>query len=87
MRTTEQRLAPEMTTRPAIHLADYPNIRLLFWGAPNLEDADDETAFLTIDREWRWINWDALAPNEKRLIDRLALEIGSGWIGAHHVQA
>jgi len=70
-----------------IHLTDYPSIKLLFWGAPNLEDADDEMAYLTIDREWRWINWDALAPEEKCLIDRLALERGAGWIGDRHVQA
>lgn len=68
-----------------VHLADYPNIRLLFWGAPVLEDVDETTLYSALDNGWRWIDWGVLTLAEKNLIDRLAVEKGVGWIGERHV--
>ena len=68
-----------------IHLADYPNIRQLFWSAPGLHDVDETTLYSALDNNWKWIDWNTLTPEEKKLIDKLAVEKGSGWIGEHHV--
>jgi hypothetical protein len=70
-----------------VHLADYPHIRLLFWSAPGLQDADETTVYSALDNGWKWIDWQALTQEEKDLIDRLAVERGGGWIGDRHVSA
>jgi len=72
-------------TERMIHLADYPNIRPLFWGAPELQDVDEATLYSALDNNWKWIAWETLMPAEQRLIDRLAVERGAGWIGERHV--
>lgn len=69
-----------------IDLVEHPHIRALFWSTPDARCVDDSEAFAVIDREWKWLEFEALSQQERDLVERLAMRFGHGWIGEHHVQ-
>jgi hypothetical protein len=59
-------------------LSDYPQLKLLAWNRSAEAMLDEEEAFALYEREWRWIEQDALLPAERALIERLKNQYGHG---------
>lgn len=64
-----------------IRVADYPELALLCWNR-DVEYVTREDAFRLYERNWRLVDADHLAPQERTLVDELAKEFGRSLINA-----
>lgn len=64
-----------------IHLADYPQLKLLAWQVHGTENLTPVEALGVYERNWRHVDEPALEPHERHLID--ALRLGLGGSGNH----
>lgn len=60
-----------------IRLSDYPQLKLLVWNS-DVSELEDELAFSIYERNWRWIEVEALTAGEALLIERLKNSFGGG---------
>lgn len=60
-----------------ILLSDYPQLKQIAWEyhVPSIER---EVAYLLYQRNWRWVEEDALSESERDLIRQLETEFGGG---------
>ncbi len=56
----------------------YPQLCLLCWNRPDDAVVDGETALALYERNWRFVDRDALTRHEHLLLDRLVAEYGNG---------
>lgn len=61
-----------------VRLSTYPQLRQLCWNRPNDAVVDGETALALYERNWRFVDQDAIIPREQKLLDRLVAEYGNG---------
>jgi len=61
-----------------VRLDEYPALRQLAWQLPGVTDLSPAQALDLYERNWRHIDREALAPNERRLIQTLVDELGGG---------
>lgn len=63
-----------------IRLNTYPQLRQLCWNRPDDAVVDGETALALYERNWRFVDQDAIIPREQKLLDRLVAEYGNGHL-------
>lgn len=64
----------------AIEIAEYPQLGLIAWSIPGAKTLDPKTALALYERNWAYVDKQALVPKEKALIEQLALEYGNGCL-------
>lgn len=64
----------------AIEIAEYPQLGLIAWSIPGAKTIDPKTALSLYERNWAYVDKQALETKEKELIERLALEYGNGCL-------
>lgn len=62
----------------AVKLDAYPALRLLAWQLPGVTELSPAQALELYERNWRHVDRDRLQPQERRLIQALADELGGG---------
>jgi hypothetical protein len=62
---------------PTLNVDDYPQLALLAWSRV-LRDISEEDAFALYERNWRFVDVDALTAAERELIDRMTEQYGKG---------
>ena len=62
----------------AVHLDDYPALKQLAWQLPGVTELSPARALDLYERNWRHLDREDLAPQERRLIQALADELGGG---------
>jgi hypothetical protein len=79
----------ELTTPPVVHmeyngvmvrLTDYPQLRFIAWSRRPDGEITEEDALALYETHWDMVDQAALGDNEKALIDRLAREVGHGFL-------
>lgn len=64
---------------PAVlHLADYPALKQIAWQLPGVSELSPAQALDLYERNWRHLDRESLSPDERRLIQCLADELGGG---------
>ena len=63
-----------------INVNDYPQLRQLCWNRPDDAVVDGETALVLYERNWRFVDRDAITPREQELLDRLVADYGNGHL-------
>lgn len=63
-----------------VRVNKYPQLRQLCWNRPDDAVVDGETALALYERNWRFVDHDAIIPSEQRLLDRLVAEYGNGHL-------
>ncbi len=61
-----------------IHLADYPQLKLLAWNRRDDDLVEEEEAFALYERNWHFVEEEKLSLNERQLIERLTTLFGKG---------
>lgn len=61
-----------------VRVDQYPQLRQLCWNRPNGTVVDGETALALYERNWRFVDTDAITPREQKLLDRLVAVHGNG---------
>jgi hypothetical protein len=61
-----------------IHIADYPQLRLIAWNRRQDELIEDVEAFALYERNWVYVDRAALTDVEQQLIERLVMKYGNG---------
>jgi len=76
---TEAGRSQDNDTLPqGIRLADYPQLARLAWQFQGASEVTPAEALSLYERNWRHIEQGALAPHERRLIQRLVASLGGG---------
>jgi len=60
-----------------IRIADYPELRLITWSFPDLEEMEEDMAFAIYERNWRYVYEDRLSQKEKDFIKYLTDKYGN----------
>ena len=63
-----------------VKVRQYPQLRQLCWNRPGDAVVDGATALALYERNWRFVEQDALIPREQKLLDRLVAEYGNGHL-------
>lgn len=63
-----------------VRVNKYPQLRQLCWNRPDDAVVDGETALALYERNWRFVDHDAIIPREQKLLDRLVAEYGNGHL-------
>jgi hypothetical protein len=71
----------EALDRTIVRVEDYPQLADLVWNRSD-EFIPAREAFQLYERNWRFVDANALVPGERRLIERLKAEFGSGVVNA-----
>ncbi len=61
-----------------INVAKYPQLKLLCWNRPDATVLDGEEAFDLYERNWRFVDTDAMTRDEHDLLERLTADCGHG---------
>lgn len=61
-----------------ISVAPYPQLQQLCWNRPADAVLSGEDALALYERNWRFVDTDALTTDERALIDRLVQRYGGG---------
>lgn len=71
--------APQASQLPAVvKLGDYPALQQLAWQLPGVTELSPTQALDLYERNWRHLDRTRLQPQERRLIQALADELGGG---------
>jgi hypothetical protein len=62
----------------AVRLDDYPALKQLAWQLPGVTEISPAQALDLYERNWRHLDREGLAPQERRLIQALVDELGGG---------
>lgn len=63
-----------------VRVKQYPQLRQLCWNRPDDAVVDGETALALYERNWRFVDRDAITPREQKLLDRLVAVHGNGHL-------
>ncbi|MCG3462927.1 hypothetical protein L7G72_13935 [Xenorhabdus bovienii] len=61
-----------------LHVADYPQMKQIAWYLKDDAKLDEKEALAFYERNWKYVEPEALEPHEKALIDKLVKEYGGG---------
>ncbi|MBI1906667.1 MAG: hypothetical protein HYS20_10600 [Rhodocyclales bacterium] len=61
-----------------LRVADYPQLRLIAWNRREDDLVDEDEALALYERNWRYVDQQALSQDERQLIDRLVRQYGHG---------
>lgn len=61
-----------------VRLKQYPQLRQLAWNRPEDAVVDGETALALYERNWRFVDEDAITVRERNLLNRLVQIHGNG---------
>lgn len=61
-----------------VRVNKYPQLRQLCWNRPHDAVVDGATALALYERNWRFVDRDALPPCERMLLNRLVALHGNG---------
>jgi len=61
-----------------IRINDYPQLRLISWNRPGDQMVSEEDALALYERNWRYVDVDALDERERALIEDLTKRLGHG---------
>lgn len=64
-----------------VDISNFPQLKQLCWNL-RTEFLTRADAFSIYERNWRFIDQPSLEPNERKLIDELAEDLGSGMVNA-----
>ena len=67
---------------PMVRLTDYPQLRLIAWSRRLDGEIMEEDALALYEKHWDMVDEAALGDDERVLIDRLAREVGHGYLFA-----
>ena len=59
--------------------ADFPELKRLVWNRDPTRSVDAEDAFRLYERNWRFVEVEALTERERQLINALGDEFGGGF--------
>ena len=59
-----------------IRIADFPQLSFIAWNRPKDGLIDEEEALALYERNWAYVDKNALTPNEKALVNQLAERYG-----------
>jgi hypothetical protein len=62
---------------PTLNVDDYPQLALLAWSRV-LREITEEDAFALYERNWRFVDVDALTAAERSFIDKMTDRYGKG---------
>jgi hypothetical protein len=63
-----------------VRVNQYPQLSQLCWNRPDDAVVDGETALALYERNWRFVDHDAITPHEQKLLDRLVAVHGNGHL-------
>lgn len=63
-----------------VKVNQYPELRQLCWNRPHDAVVDGATALALYERNWRFVDRDAIIPREKKLLERLVAAHGNGHL-------
>jgi hypothetical protein len=61
-----------------VRVSQYPQLRQLCWNRPDDVVVDGETALALYERNWRFVDHEAITPGEQELLDHLVAVHGNG---------
>jgi hypothetical protein len=61
-----------------LHIAEYPQLRLIAWNRKDDDLIEEEEALALYERNWRYVDCANLTDHEQQLIDRLVAQYGNG---------
>lgn len=61
-----------------INISEYPQLRAVAWNRREDATCDEEEALALYERNWRFVDQEALTPEERAFIDRLIATHGGG---------
>lgn len=61
-----------------VRVKQYPQLRQLCWSRPDDAVVDGETALALYERNWRFVDQEAITPRERKLLDLLVATHGGG---------
>ncbi|MBC7700230.1 helix-turn-helix domain-containing protein [Aquabacterium sp.] len=63
-----------------IPIDQYPQLKLIAWSLPDLQEIDPPLALGLYERNWRYVDQAAMTPQEQDLVNRLVKEHGNGCV-------
>jgi hypothetical protein len=63
-----------------VRVNQYSQLRQLCWNRPDDAVVDGETALALYERNWRFVDHDAITPREQTLLNRLVAVHGNGHL-------
>ncbi len=64
----------------AIPIDQYPQLKLIAWSMPGIQEIDPQSALGLYERNWRYVDQAAITPQEQDLLNRLVKEYGNGCL-------
>lgn len=61
-----------------IHIAEYPQLRLIAWNRRDDDLIEEAEALALYERNWRYVDRTRITAKEQNLIDRLVAQYGNG---------
>lgn len=63
-----------------VKVREYPQLQQLCWNRPNEDVVDGETAFALYERNWRFVDREAITQREQDLVNLLTERFGNGCL-------
>ena len=60
-----------------LNIADYPQLKLIAWNRFQDDLIEEDEALALYERNWRYVDREALTDKEQQLIDRLVIQFGN----------
>ena len=67
-----------MVSDMQLHIAEYPQLRLIAWSRKNDDLIEEDEALALYERNWRYVDRANITEKEQQLIDRLVAQYGNG---------
>ncbi len=61
-----------------VRIADYPQLNAIAWNRPNGGSIDEAEALALYERNWEYVDNNALTPREEAFVQELATNYGNG---------
>jgi len=61
-----------------LHIAEYPQLRLIAWNRKDDDLIEEDEALALYERNWRYVDRAHITDKEQQLIDRLVVQYGNG---------
>ena len=62
----------------AVHIADYPQLKLLAWNRAQVADINEREALAIYETYWRFVDEPSMTESERALLQRLIRDFGAG---------
>lgn len=63
-----------------VNVQDHPQLTLLCWNRPGVTEIGGAEALALYERNWRFVDEEALTPSEHEMIDELTRLYGNGTL-------